>query len=284
MSRKVMRAGASREASAAVAATADRSFSGVEPDAIASREIMGGFAKGLLVIESFGRGHEALTIADVAKAAGLDRATARRCLLTLLKLGYAESDERRFRLTGRVLRLGYAYLIAAPLPQVVQPYLERLSEKTGESCSCSILDNDEILYVARAAQRRVLSITLKVGSRLPAYCASMGRVLLAALPVGQARSVLARSERSKLTPATITDLHSLMAVLNTARVSGYAIVDEELEVGLRSIAVPLTDARGKVVAAINVGLPAAKMTCDRMVAEILPELRAVQSIVRPLLA
>ena len=136
-------------------------------DPIADREIMGGFLKGLSVIEAFDREHEAMTIADVAKATGLDRATARRCLLTLIRLGYAEADGRQFRLTARVLRLGFAYLSAAPLPRLIQPFLERLSEATGESCSASVLDGDEILYVARSSQKRVLSIGLNVGSRLP---------------------------------------------------------------------------------------------------------------------
>lgn len=251
--------------------------------AIGDNEIMGGFMKGLSVVEAFERDRDELTIAEVGKAASLDRATARRCLLTLVKLGYAETDGKRFRLTPRVLRLGYAYLTAAPLPRLVQPYLEHMSEKTGESCSASILDDDEIVYVARASQRRVLSVGLNVGSRLPAYCASMGRVLLAALPRAQAHQILTRSPRKAMTPRTITDLDRLMAVLDEVREKDYAIVDQELEVGLRSIAVPLRDARRNVVAAINFGLHAARMTCERMEHELLPELRAVQASAQTLL-
>ena len=246
-------------------------------EGIADREIMGGFLKGLSVIEAFDRDHEALTIADVAKAAGLDRATARRCLLTLVKLGYAETDERRFRLTARILRLGYAYLSATPLPRLIQPYLERLSEATGESCSASVLDGTEIVYVARASQKRVVSIGLSVGSRLPAYCASMGRVLLAALPPAEARATLQASDIRKLTPRTATEIPRIEAILEEVRRQDYAIVDQELELGLRSIAVPLRNSAGAVVAAINVGLQAARMAPERMQADVLPQLRAIQT-------
>jgi len=246
-------------------------------NAIADREILGGFLKGLSVIEAFHRDREAMTIADAAKATGLDRATARRCLLTLTRLGYAEADGRQFRLTARILRLGFAYLSTAPLPRLVQPFLERLSEATGESCSASVLDGDEILYVARASQRRVLSISLGVGSRLPAYCSSMGRALLSALPPAEARALLVSSERRKLTPATVTELGELIAILDRVRAADHALVDQELEVGLRSIAVPLRDGGGKTIGAANVGLHAARMSCEAMERTILPLLREVQA-------
>jgi IclR family pca regulon transcriptional regulator len=243
---------------------------------VADREILGGFLKGLSVIQAFDRDREAMTIADVAKATGFDRATARRCLLTLTRLGYAETDGRRFRLTARILRLGFAYLSTAPLPRLVQPFLERLSEATGESCSASVLDGDEIVYVARASQRRVLSISLSVGSRLPAYCSSMGRSMLSALPVVEARALLVGSQRRKLTPATVTDLSELLAILDGVRVADYALVDQELEVGLRSIAVPLRDGSGKTIGAVNVGLHAARMSCNALEQTVLPRLREVQ--------
>ena len=246
-------------------------------NAIADREILGGFLKGLSVIEAFHRDREAMTIADAAKATGLDRATARRCLLTLTRLGYAEADGRQFRLTARILRLGFAYLSTAPLPRLVQPFLERLSEATGESCSASVLDGDEILYVARASQRRVLSISLGVGSRLPAYCSSMGRALLSALPPAEARALLVSSHRRKLTPATVTELGELIAILDRVRAADHALVDQELEVGLRSIAVPLRDGGGKTIGAANVGLHAARMSCEAMERTILPLLREVQA-------
>jgi IclR family pca regulon transcriptional regulator len=240
-------------------------------------EIMGGFLKGLSVIEAFDRDHDALTIADVAKATGLDRATARRCLKTLTRLGYAETDGKRFRLTARVLRLGYSYLSAAPIPRFIQPMIERVSEAIGESSSASVLDGAEIVYVARASPRRVLSIGLNVGSRLPAFCSSMGRVMLAARQPAEARALLEKTARRKLTPSTVTDVADLMAILERVRADDYALVDQELEVGLRSLAVPLRNGAGVALGAVNVGLHAARMSCDDMIERILPRLRAVQA-------
>ncbi len=251
----------------------DLNEAGAAPD----REIMGGFLKGLAVIEAFGRDNEQMTIADVGKATGLDRATARRCLLTLSRLGYAETDGKRFRLTARVLRLGYGYLSTTPLPRLVQPYLERLSEATQESCSVSVLDGAEIVYIARASQRRVLSIGLGVGSRLPAYCASMGRTMLAFQPAAEARRILDSSERRKLTANTITDLDELMQLLDRIRLDGYCAVDQELEIGLRSIAIPLRNTRGEVIAALNIGAQAARASCERMKEEFLPLMLGVQA-------
>jgi IclR family transcriptional regulator, pca regulon regulatory protein len=247
------------------------------------REIMGGFLKGLSVIEAFDRDQSQLTIADVAKSTGLDRAAARRCLLTLVRLGYATTDGKRFELTARILRLGYAYLAATPLPRLIQPYLERLSEQTQESCSVSVLDGTEIVYIARAAQRRVLSIGLGVGSRLPAYCASMGRVMLAHSDETEARRILIGTERRKLTPNTLTDPDELMHALELIRKQGHCVVDQELEIGLRSIAVPLLNVQGRCVAAMNVGAQAARVSCEQMREAFLPLLLAVQAEISRLL-
>lgn len=243
-------------------------------------DTLGGFAKGLAVIEAFDETRQRLTIADVARLTGLDRATSRRCLLTLAKLGYAEFDGKFFSLTPRILRLGHAYLASTPLPRIVQPYLERLSETTGESCSCSILDGTEIVYVARASQRRVMSIGLAVGSRLPAYCASMGRVLLAALPPEAAEARLRETPRPALTPRTRTDLADLMAELERVRGQGYALVDEELEIGLRAIAIPVLDSNGAVRAAMNIGCQAARVSPERMIETFLPQMQAMQKLIR----
>jgi IclR family transcriptional regulator, pca regulon regulatory protein len=240
-------------------------------------EIMGGFLKGLAVIEAFGGERSRLTIAEAAKAAGLDRAAARRCLLTLVRLGYAGIEGKHFHLTPRILRLGFAYLSATPLPRLVQPYLERLSAELNESCSVSVLDGADIVYVARAAQARVLSIGLNVGSRLPAYCASMGRVLLANRPEEEARRLLEASERRKLTPKTLTDLDDLMAELARIRRDGYCIIDEELELGLRSAAVPVRSMRGELVGAMNVGAQAARAAVERIRTEFVPALLATQA-------
>lgn len=244
---------------------------------IKERDIMGGLMKGLKVIEAFSAERPRLSITEAAEAAGLDRATTRRCLLTLSEMGYAAYDGKFFTLTPRVLRLGTGCLAAMPLPRIVQPVLDRLSQEIGESTSVSILDESEIVYVARAAQRRVMSIALMPGSRLPAYCTSMGRVLLAALDPAEARQVLQASTRTARTERTVTNLDALMAILEETRRQGYALIDQEVELGLRSIAVPLTTARGQTVAALNVGLGAGAESMSALAARYLPALRKVQA-------
>lgn len=251
------------------------------PSQIAERDpnLIAGFAKGLAVIEAFGQpGHQdpKLSIAEVARRTGLERASVRRSLLTLVQLGYADHDGKFFSLTPRLLRLGHAYLSSTPLPRIVQPYLEQLAEWTEESCSVSILDGNEIVYVARASQRRVMSIGLSVGSRLPAYCASMGRVLLAALPPAEARRRLEATERRQLTERTRTRVSDLVSELERVARQGYAIIDEELEIGLRSIAVPIMDTRGTVVAAMNIGAQATRATPAMMVSRFLPQMLRIQ--------
>ena len=247
-------------------------------------DFIGGFAKGLKVIEAFDEAKPRLTISDVSKETGLDRATARRCLLTLAELGYAAYDGKFFQLTPKILRLGHAYLSATPLPRLVQPYLDQLSERVGQSASASVLDGVEIVYVERAAQKRVMSINLTPGSRLPAYCASMGRVLLAALPEAEARAIVEASDRKANTPYTKTAPEALMEELAGVRRNGFALIDQELEIGLRSIAVPLENARGRVVAALNIGAPAALASAEEMVTRYLPAMREVQAALRPVLA
>ncbi|MGF9566260.1 IclR family transcriptional regulator [Neorhizobium sp. JUb45] len=236
-------------------------------------DFVNGFAKGLRVIEAFGEGDRRLSIADVAKKTGLDRATVRRSLLTLAELQYADYDGKFFTLTPRILRLGHAYLSATPLPALLQPHLDLLAEKTGQSSSASVLDGTQVLYIARASQRRVMSINLNPGSRLPAYCSSMGRILLAALGDDGARDVLARTDLHANTDRTLTDIDAIIAELGRVRQLGYAIIDQELELGLRSIAVPLKNRRGETIAALNVGAPAAHMSLTQLVEHVLPLLR-----------
>lgn len=240
------------------------------------RDIMGGLAKGLLAIETFTADRPRQSIAEVSSASGLDRATARRCLLTLSRLGYADYDGKYFTLTPRILRLGTACLATMPLPQMVQPLLDSLSDRLGESSSVSILDGAEIVYVARAAQRKVMSIALMPGSRLPAFCTSMGRVMLAALPPEAAQAALAQSPLTARTKLTHTEPLWLMVELQRVREQGYALIDQEVELGLRSIAVPLTNARGTVVAALNVGVPATQDRVEDLVDLYLPAMRGVQ--------
>lgn len=241
------------------------------------RDHMLGLEKGLAVIACFDAGRQRLSIAEVARLTGLTRATARRCLITLARLGYAESDGRMFALTPRVLRLGYAYLSSTPLTAILQSTLERLSEAIGESASASILDGAEIIYVARAATRRIMSVGLSVGVRLPATCTSMGRVLLAALEPAEARRRIEAAPRRALTARTITDPAALMACLDRVRADGYAVIDQELEIGLVSIAVPVFDRAGRIQAAINVGTHASRFPPQALVSDILPRLKAAQA-------
>ncbi|MDZ7907708.1 MAG: IclR family transcriptional regulator C-terminal domain-containing protein [Gemmobacter sp.] len=247
---------------------------------ITERDIMGGLAKGLAVIETFTADQPRQSIAEVAAASGLDRATARRCLLTLAHHGYADWDGKFFTLTPRVLRLGTACLATMPLPQIVQPLLDRLSDEIGESSSVSILDGAEIVYIARAAQRKVMSISLMPGSRLPAFCTSMGRVLLAALPEAGAEAILRAAPMAARTPHTLTEAAAVLRELARIRAQGYAVNDQEVEIGLRSIAVPLVNARGRVVAAINLGLAAASLPAEAIPDRFLPALRRAQAELR----
>jgi IclR family transcriptional regulator, pca regulon regulatory protein len=236
---------------------------------------MGGFAKGLAVIEAYGRGRPSLTIAEVARLSGLDRASARRCLLTLVNRGYATTDGRYFELTPRVLRLGHAYL-AASLPRLIQPTLDELSSDLRESCSASVLDGTEIVYIARAARHRLIGVGLHAGSRLPAYCTSMGRVLLAALPPNDSRAILMQSDRQPITERTLTDIGHLVGELARIRADGYSIVDQEVEIGSMSIAVPIRNISGHTVAAIVVAVHATPVMSVKLRTEILSRLLVAQ--------
>jgi IclR family pca regulon transcriptional regulator len=243
-------------------------------------DFVSGFARGLRVIEAFEETRQRLSIAEAAKLTGLDRATVRRSLLTLAELGYADYDGKFFALTPKILRLGHAYLSATPLPALIQPHLDQLSEKAGQSASASVLDRTEIVYIARASQRRVMSINLTPGSRLPAYCASMGRVLLASLSESEARAILEKTELKQNTPTTRTDPEELIAEFRRVRAQGYAIIDQELEIGLCSIAVPIENDRGQTVAAINIGAPAAHVPAWAMAERYLPLLQETRKALR----
>ncbi|WP_299752210.1 IclR family transcriptional regulator C-terminal domain-containing protein [uncultured Tateyamaria sp.] len=250
---------------------------------IKNTDFLGSFAKGLAVIEAFSGETTRLTVSDVARLTSLDRSAARRCLLTLAELGYAKYDGKYFSLTPKVLRLGVGALAAMPLPQIIQPWLDQLSNKIGESVSASILDETEIVYVARAAQHRVMSIGVMPGFRLPAHSSSMGRVLLAALPADEVSAVLERSDLSPKTVHSISDLDAILHRIQRARENEYECVDQEIEIGLRSIAVPIYSSHDKVIAAINVGVSAAQRGVENLIAEVLPELCAIQKNVRGLL-
>lgn len=246
-------------------------------------DFMNGFAKGLAVIEAFDATNSRLSITDISKITGLERATARRCLLTLAELGYADYDGKFFTLSPRILRLGHSYLTSTPLPRLMQPFLDQLSEKTGESASASVLDGNEIVYIARASHKRVMSINLNPGSRLPAYCSSMGRVLLAAMAQDEARRILENSNRKANTPKTKTTLAELMDELQHVREQGYAVIDQELEIGLCSIAIPVRNMRGATIAAINIGAQAARVSIDEMIERYLPVMQSTRDTITSLL-
>jgi len=230
-------------------------------------------ARGLKVIECF-EGHiKGRSVAEIAKDAGLSRASVRRLLLTLEMLGYAESSRRIYHLKTRVLKLGLSYLSSTSVIAAAQPALERITGVLGESASMSMLDGDQIVYVARSSASRVLSVGLSVGSRLPAYCTSMGRVLLAALPQGQLDAYLRNLRPRPYTAKTITDREKLRAVILKVRRDGFALVNEELEAGLRALSVPVCNRQNRVMAAINVGAHALRIDQKQMLHRCLPVLR-----------
>ncbi len=233
---------------------------------------MASLARGLQVIRAFSEYRRNLTISQISQTTGLSRAAVRRCLYTLNLLGYVGEDNKRFFLRPQVLTLGHAYLSSTPLAVAAQPYLDEVSGTLRESCSAAILDGDDIVYICRSAENRILSISLMVGTRLPAYCTSMGQVLLAHLPADALDAYLARVRLIGRTDRTITSATKLRKVLAQVREAGYALLDQELEVGLRSIAVPVRDGRGAVVAAINVGAHASRASLEDMAERFLPPL------------
>lgn len=231
-------------------------------------------ARGLTVIRAFDAASPELTLSEVARKTGLTRAAARRFLLTLAELGYVRTDGRLFSLSPRVLELGYAYLSSLSLPEVALPHLERLVAEVHESASVSVLDDTDIVYVARVPTARIMRVTIAIGTRFPAYCTSMGRVLLAGLPPDRLDDYLARAELRPLTPHTAASPAALRAALDEVRAQGWAMVDQELEEGLRSIAAPIRDRTGRVTAAVNISSHASRTTLEAARRDLLPPLLA----------
>jgi IclR family transcriptional regulator, pca regulon regulatory protein len=240
--------------------------------------------RGLAVIRAFDARRPELTLSEVARHCDLTRAAARRFLLTLVDLGYVRTDGRLFRLTPRVLELGYAYLSSLSLPEVAAPHLERLVAEVHESSSMCVLDGDDIVYVARVPTTRIMTVAINVGTRFPAYATSMGRVMLAALPDKAIEEYLDRVPLKRLAPRTVVSPDALRTELGRVRVQGYAIVDQELEAGLRSVAAPVRDRSGTVVAAINVSVHAARTPLDKIRRDLVPPLlgaaRAIEADLR----
>lgn len=232
------------------------------------------FARGLEVIRSFSARAPRQTLSEVAARTGLTRAGARRILLTLQTLGYVESDGRLFALTPRILDLGFAYLSSMPMWNVAEPVMEDLVEQVKESCSAGVLEGTDIVYVLRVSTRKIMRNALGVGSRLPAYCTSLGRMLLAGLPDQEVIALLQASTLEPRTRYTLTEVDALLAKVQQARRQGWCLVNQELEEGLVSIAAPVLNRAGRTIAALNIS-GQVNRTPPRQVQEtMLPALRA----------
>lgn len=240
---------------------------------------MTSLARGLAVLSAFDEEHPVMNIAQVSVRTGIPRAAVRRCLYTLERLGYVGSGPR-FELKPKVLALGHSQLTALPLNGSIQTILDRCRNRLHESCSLGKLDGDELIYIARSERIRIMSIALKVGSRLPAHYTSMGRVLLAQLDDAALDAYLSRIQLTAMTEKTIVSKSRLRDVITTVRRTQYAIVDQELELGLRSIAVPVQDGSGRVVAALNAGTPSSRVPLRELTQRFLPELRTAADSLR----
>ena len=239
---------------------------------------MGSLGRGLAVIQAFGPNSRAMTISEVAERAGLNRAAARRLLLTLVRLDFARTDGKRFELTPKILSLGYAYLASLDFWEAALPFIEEVTEKLDESCSAAVLDGSSAVYVARsAAKHRIMSVALNVGTRLPAHATSMGQVLLAELESSFLDAYLQATELKRHTRRTITTPDGLRIRLKSVRERGFAFVDQELEEGLRSIAVPIYSHVGSAFAALNVSSHVARASRTAMLRRYLPVLRDAAS-------
>jgi IclR family pca regulon transcriptional regulator len=233
---------------------------------------MTSFARGLAVVRAFSDQRRSLTIAQISHKTGIPRAAVRRCLHTLRQLGYADSESNNFSLKPKILTLGYSYLSSTPLTVSAQPYLDHISRTLNESCSMAVLDGKDVLYISRSSTSRIMSVALNVGSRLPAYCTSLGRVILASMPEDALKAYFDTVKLRAYTERTVVSVKRLKEILSDIRQAGYAIVEEELEIGLRSIAVPVRGASGSVVAALNIGAQATRVSARQMEEEFLPVL------------
>ncbi len=237
-------------------------------------------ARGLSVMRAFSRQRRELTLAEISKLVDLPRATVRRCLITLHALGYIETTGKYFRLTSQVLTLSQAYFSSSPLPNVAQPYIEQVSKSVGASCSVSVLVGDEVIYIARSSRKRSASVHREVGVNLPAYCTSMGRVLLANLPKAELDAYFKRVVLTKYNNKTVVDKAELRAILDGVRQDEYCIIDGELEPGLRAIAVPVRNTSGTIVAAAHISTEADRTTIKQLQNDYLPVLRQAVSQIR----
>jgi IclR family pca regulon transcriptional regulator len=251
----------------------------LEPPAPRDGEFVQSLQRGLAVIRAFDEDNPELTLSEVARVTGLTRAAARRFLHTLVELGYMRTDGRKFALRPKILELGYAYLSSLSLPEIAMPHLEQLVSKVHESSSVSVLDGDEVVYVARVPTKRIMTVSISVGTRFAAFATSMGRVLLAGQSDEWLDGYFASTVLRPFTSRTISEPVRLRRELAQIRTRGWALVDQELEEGLRSLAAPIHDADGRVVAAVNVSAHASRRTLDDLRAELLPPLLATARLI-----
>jgi len=239
--------------------------------------------RGLRVLEVFGGSQQPMTLSDLAKAAGLPRATARRILFTLEHAGFVATDGKLFRLTPRVLVLASSYLASNHVVSVLQPALDRLSGEAQEISSMAILDGNEVVFIARASPTRVFSAGIDIGYRLPAFCTSVGRVLLSRLSDVELAAALDTMDLVQMTPLTVTDKKQLLKTIIAVRAQGYSLVDREAEPGFRSVSVPVRRYDGTIVAAINMGAHVDRVSSDEMVERFLPRLKEAAASVKTML-
>ena len=245
---------------------------GISPDPQRNRDHMGGLAKGLRLLEAFDAAHARMTVSEAARAVELSPASARRCLLTLVELGYLRTDGKRYWMDHGALRIGYAYAASTQLPRLVQPLLDALCERSRESASLAVLHGDRVLVAARSTARRTMRVGLTVGSRLPLHCSAAGRALMLDLPDDAVRSLLSGAPLERFTDRTITTVRELLRELSASRERGYAVCDEEIEQGVRSIGVPLFNRDGAISAALTISTRAERMTVAEMARAFLPTL------------
>lgn len=254
-----------------------------EIEAMTDPSFMTSLARGLAVVRAFSDQRRSLTIAQISHRTGIPRAAVRRCLYTLKQLGYADSEANNFFLKPKILTLGYSYLSSTPLAVSAQPYLNSISRQLNESCSLAVIDDYEVLYVARSATSRIMSVALSTGSRLPAYCTSLGRVILAHYTEVELEKYFAAITLRAYTEKTVVSPTRLREILKEVKQQGYAMVEEELEVGLHSIAVPVSGASGMVHAALNIGAQATRVSSEQMVRDFLPVLQKAAADLQVLL-
>lgn len=236
------------------------------------KEFLTTFARGLQVIKSFDAQSPAMTLTQVATKNGLARASARRFLLTLQKLGYVTCENKQFKLTPRVLDLGYSYLSSLNYAETITPFLKDVAQQLGESCSATVLDEQDVVYIARIPRAGLIPINLQIGARLPAYATSSGRVLLANLSADRLKEYMAGLNYRQLTPNTLSVVQ-IQTQIDLVRQQGFSIVDQELELGMRAVSVPVTDRSQQVRFAINISCHASSFTTGQIEADFVPVLR-----------